>query len=55
MQRRSFLKNASVGFGSLLLLPSLPKSIFAAKQYSTELPKFRVRRLTNGPKHHFFG
>jgi hypothetical protein len=55
MQRRSFLKNASAGLGSLLLLPSLAKSVFAAKQYSTELPKFRVRRLTNGPKHHFFG
>lgn len=55
MQRRSFLKNTSAGVGSLLFLPSLSTSVFASLQYSTELPKFKVSRLTNGPKHHFFG
>ena len=55
MQRRLFLKNVSAGLGSLLFYPTLSKTVFAAPQITDELPKFRVRRLTNGPKHHFFG
>ena len=55
MQRRLFLKNVSAGLGSLLFYPALSKTVFAAPQITDELPKFRVRRLTNGPKHHFFG
>lgn len=54
MQRRSFLKRTGAGIGSLLFSPGL-NTVFAGKQFSAELPKFRVRRLTNGPKHHFFG
>ena len=55
MERRRFIKNSSVGLGALFVAPfnfNLSPNIEFSE---SELPKFKVRRLTSGPKHHFFG
>ena len=55
MKRRKFIQNSSAGLGALFV--ASPNFSFSrnSKLNQDELPKFTVRRLTNGPKHHFFG
>ena len=55
MKRRSFIQKTSVGLGSLLVFPTLSKTVFPNNPVADELPKFKVCRLTHSPKHHFFG
>ncbi|MDH5398014.1 MAG: hypothetical protein OEX02_07700, partial [Cyclobacteriaceae bacterium] len=55
MKRREFIQNSSIGLGALFTMPSPLYSSSDAGLIRSELPKFRVRRLTHGPKHHFFG
>ncbi len=55
MKRRSFIKTTSAGFGGILIAPNLMGSVTNSNSNPAGLPKFLVRRLTSGPKHHFFG
>ena len=55
MKRRKFIQNSSAGLGALFITPSNFSFSKNSKASQDELPKFKVRRLTNGPKHHFFG
>ena len=55
MKRRSFLQKTSVGLGAALVSPSLLGSIRQLLPGQDGFPNFKVRKLTAGPKHHFFG
>jgi hypothetical protein len=68
MKRRSFVATTALGLGGLALNSNgQTKSESDAAQIhqelkkkkdkynSSDLPKFRLRTLTSGPKHHFFG
>ena len=55
MKRRKFIQNSTAGLGALLVAPSNISFSKGSKLSQGELPKFKVRRLTNSPKHHFFG
>lgn len=55
MKRRKFIQNSSAGIGALLITPASFYSSPNNRFNKDELPKFKVRRLTSGPKHHFFG
>lgn len=55
MKRRKFIQNSSAGLGALFVVPSNFSFSKNKGLNQNELPKFKVRRLTNGPKHHFFG
>jgi hypothetical protein len=64
--RRIFLRHASLGLGGLAIGCSAgtsssneqsadEKKPKKNKYKDTDLPRFRLRRLTSGPGHHFFG
>ncbi|NOU61295.1 hypothetical protein [Marinifilum caeruleilacunae] len=63
MKRRDFFNISSVGLLGTLLLPTSdllaqkkkPKKKKKNKYDSSDLPKFRLSTLTEGPNHHFFG
>jgi len=55
MKRRSFIKTTSAGLGGFLIAPSVMGSLTTLNAGMESLPNFTVRRLTSGPKHHFFG
>ncbi len=55
MKRRLFIQSTALGTGVFFLNPLFSNPVFAGTINSESLPKFRVRRLTHGPKHHFFG
>ncbi len=55
MNRRSFISRTSAGVLAGMLLPDQVLAGIALPDVSGEFPKFRVRTLTHGPKHHFFG
>lgn len=55
MRRRKFIQHSSAGLGVVFAAPSNFFSIRKENTFQEELPKFKVQRLTNGPKHHFFG
>ena len=61
MKRRQFFASTTLGALGMLLVPT--GGAFAQegkknnkKKYDhSALPKFRIRTLTSGPRHHFFG
>lgn len=68
MERRQFVTATALGLGGLALSCNsepkkepgkepIPKKVKKKKDKydSNDLPKFRFRTLTSGPKHHFFG
>ena len=55
MKRRQFIQNSTAGLGVLLASPFSLYSKQNSDVIPNELPKFKIRRLTNGPKHHFYG
>ena len=55
MKRRSFIQKTSVGLGAALVSPSILGSVKHQSSNQDSFPKFTVRKLTSGPKHHFFG
>ncbi len=55
MKRRSFIQKTSAGLGGLILAPNLFAFTKNTAFNTTNLPYFSVRKLTSGPKHHFFG
>jgi hypothetical protein len=68
MERRNFLTTTAFGLGGLALTSSAQSKCESVeisiqekpkkkkdKYNSTDLPKFRLRTLTSGSKHHFFG
>ncbi|MEN8117740.1 MAG: hypothetical protein ABFS16_12215 [Bacteroidota bacterium] len=55
MKRREFLHNSAFTLGGIILNPLFGNQTFANLSAFDTFPKFKVRRLTSGPKHHFFG
>lgn len=55
MKRRAFIQKTSVGLGGALVSPALLGSCQNPNTRQDGFPNFNVRKLTDGPKHHFFG
>jgi len=55
MKRRAFIQKTSVGLGGALVSPALLGSCQNPNTRQDGFPNFNVRKLTEGPKHHFFG
>jgi len=55
MKRRLFLQKASTGLAAALVSPTLLGAAQNGNSGQNCFPDFKVRRLTSGPKHHFFG
>lgn len=56
MKRRQFISNSALGVTGVVLAPEILFAKEKREKYNnSDLPKFSVRTLTQGPKHHFFG
>ena len=65
MKRRKFFQSSAVGIAGMMTIPAAcasaqdkkteAKKTKKDKFNNSDLPKFRLRTLTHGPKHHFFG
>jgi len=55
MKRRAFVQKTSKGLGGLVVSSTLLGSVKNQNSKQNGFPNFRVRILTSGPKHHFFG
>ncbi len=55
MKRRAFIQKTSVGLGGALVSQALWGSVKNRTSSQDGFPEFIVRKLTGGPKHHFFG
>jgi len=55
MKRRQFLSRSFVGIGGTMVAPGILRAAISKENKPGNLPKFRLRTLTSGPKHHFFG
>jgi hypothetical protein len=55
MKRRQFISRSTVGMAGALLVPSFLKGNSAFENADSEFPYFQMRKLTSGPKNHFFG
>ena len=55
MKRRNFLTNSMIGCIGSVTIPYGGMKPFLNKSVDPELPFFKVRKLTHGPNHHFFG
>ncbi len=55
MKRRTFIQNIGIGSSAFLLDQINFYQSFAGISSENDLPRFRLKKLTDGPKHHFFG
>ena len=55
MKRRQFISRSAAGLAGSMVIPSIVKSGMMNITSNNELPRFSMRALTHGPKHHFFG
>lgn len=55
MKRRQFIANSTAGLAGSMVIPTIVKAGVMNTISNDELPRFTMRTLTNGPKHHFFG
>jgi len=55
MKRRSFIQKSSLGLGGAIVSPALMSCIQNSASGEDGFPDFTVRKLTGGPRHHFFG
>jgi hypothetical protein len=55
MKRRAFVQKTSKGLGGLAVSSTFLGSVKNQNSKQNGFPNFRVRILTSGPKHHFFG
>jgi hypothetical protein len=55
MKRRQFITRSAAGMAGALFLPSTLKTENLWTSFEEEFPKFQMRKLTSGPKNHFFG
>lgn len=55
MKRRQFISSSLAGLAGSMVIPSIVRAGALNGYLVDELPRFTMRTLTHGPKHHFFG